>query len=254
MDTYGDMVTLLLCFFVLLYSMSTISEDRWRALVMSFNPNAIQQSTETKGNDGPAQDVDDEGGTAPLPIQDMTQEEIDEMTEALFETLKEFSQQESMQNTMSVELEGGKVYLKFNDTAFFEGNSYYLRREAREILSQVCVILDQAANAIEEIRIQGHTAQATANERNKPETDRFLASNRATEVLLFIQENSTIHPARLVSEGMGQWRPVASNDTSESRAANRRVEIIISGRNLDEELVGNSVQTYITRDAEDMGT
>ena len=46
MDTYGDMVTLLLCFFVLLYSMSTISTENWKALVMSFNPDA--QSLETK--------------------------------------------------------------------------------------------------------------------------------------------------------------------------------------------------------------
>ena len=40
MDTYGDMVTLLLCFFVLLYSMSTISEEKYKAIVLSFNPNA----------------------------------------------------------------------------------------------------------------------------------------------------------------------------------------------------------------------
>ena len=42
MDTYGDMVTLLLCFFVLLYSMSTISEEKYKAIVLSFNPNAVE--------------------------------------------------------------------------------------------------------------------------------------------------------------------------------------------------------------------
>ena len=42
MDTYGDMVTLLLCFFVLLYSMSTIDSSKWQALVMSFNPMAAK--------------------------------------------------------------------------------------------------------------------------------------------------------------------------------------------------------------------
>ena len=49
MDTYGDMVTLLLCFFVLLYSMSTISEENWKALVMSFNPLATETLTATPG-------------------------------------------------------------------------------------------------------------------------------------------------------------------------------------------------------------
>ena len=49
MDTYGDMVTLLLCFFVLLYSMSTISEEHWKALVMSFNPLATETPTRRAG-------------------------------------------------------------------------------------------------------------------------------------------------------------------------------------------------------------
>ena len=56
MDTYGDMVTLLLCFFVLLYSMSTISEENWKALVMSFNPLATETLTATPGGDGPKAD------------------------------------------------------------------------------------------------------------------------------------------------------------------------------------------------------
>ena len=62
MDTYGDMVTLLLCFFVLLYSMSTISTENWKALVMSFNPKARQIMTEVpSGGDGPSADADSSG-------------------------------------------------------------------------------------------------------------------------------------------------------------------------------------------------
>ena len=48
MDTYGDMVTLLLCFFVLPYSMSNLSEDKYKALVMSFNPLAAQTIREVQ--------------------------------------------------------------------------------------------------------------------------------------------------------------------------------------------------------------
>ena len=49
MDTYGDMVTLLLCFFVLLYSMSSIDQQKWVQLVQSFNPDAVTDSTQTGG-------------------------------------------------------------------------------------------------------------------------------------------------------------------------------------------------------------
>ena len=76
MDTYGDMVTLLLCFFVLLYSMSSISEDNWKALVMSFNPQAVQIQTATDGNDGPSADPGGMSGVMPVPEE--SQEEIDE--------------------------------------------------------------------------------------------------------------------------------------------------------------------------------
>ena len=113
-------------------------------------------------------------------------------------------------------------------------------------------ILDNAADAIDEIRIQGHTAQAVANRRNPAEGDRFLASNRATIVTLFLQEHSSIHPARIISEGYGQWRPISSNATAESRAPNRRVEMIITGRKLDAEALNDALSQYITQSDEDM--
>ena len=63
---------------------------------------------------------------------------------------------------------------------------------------------------------------------NEPISDRFLASNRATEVLLYIQQKNVIDPAKLVSSGYGQHRPISSFETRESRAKNRRVEILIT--------------------------
>ena len=53
MDTYGDMVTLLLCFFVMLYSMSTLDQEKWIALVESFNPVAEAQHSGGGGGDNP---------------------------------------------------------------------------------------------------------------------------------------------------------------------------------------------------------
>ena len=249
MDTYGDMVTLLLCFFVLLYSMSTISEENWKALVMSFNPEAVQiQTAIPEGTDGISADPENEGGKTPIPDIDVdaAQEEIDNMILALLEALKAYSEEEGMENVLTVEFDGGKVYVKFNETTFFNGDSYELQPGAEEVLDKVCGFLDEVSEAIEEIRIQGHTAQANPTRRNNPAVDRFLASNRATNVLLYIQNNSKIQPARLVSEGMGQWRPIASNDTAETRALNRRVEMIISGRDIEQELLGNSIESYIS--------
>ena len=246
MDTYGDMVTLLLCFFVLLYSMSTITEDKWKALVLSFNPDAQKTIQEVEGNKGPSADLEDQGGeTRVPPVDSETQEEIDEMIESLYASLQQYSQEEGMENTLSVEKDDGKIYLKFNETAFFNGDSAVLREDAQQVLLRVCDILNNVADAVEEIRVQGHTAQGTADSPNDPRVDRTLSSQRATEVVIFLQQYSQLHPSRLVSEGFGQWRPVDSNATSETRANNRRVEMIISGRNLQSEQLGESVQSYI---------
>ena len=237
MDTYGDMVTLLLCFFVLLYSMSTISEENWKARVMSFNPLATETLTATPGGDGPNADADEAGG----PVE-LSQEQIDEDIEELYQELTAFVAQAGEQSNISVTKDGGKIYISFNQVVFFDGDSPVLKEEAKPILDTVSEMLSNAAESIDEVRVLGHTAQANPKRPNNVETDRTLASQRATNVVIYVQEHSEVDPARLVSEGIGQWRPVATNDTVEGRAQNRRVEMIVSGRDLEQELQGGILQ------------
>ena len=240
-DTYGDMVTLLLCFFVLLYSMSTISEDKWKAIVQSFNPMAQESPTVTPGGEGP--DADNLGQSGQQPIEEQ-QEEIEQDMAALLQAIQEFVQQTNLQDAVSVSADGGKIFITFSQSVFFDGDSAVLRKEAEPILTSVSDMLSSVAGSLDEVRVQGHTAQA-GNTPNRVVQDRTLSSQRAANVIIFIQEHSTVDPARLVSEGFGQWRPVATNRTAEGKAANRRVEMIISGRNLEEELAGNgAIQQY----------
>ena len=254
MDTYGDMVTLLLCFFVLLYSMSTISEEKWRAIVTSFNPFAQEVPTATDGNGGPVADpVLGETGVNEPNSDKIAQETIDDMIKGLYAMMQQMVASEGLASSISVELDGGKIYVTFSDQVFFYPDEYRLLPGAEDILLELCGILDEGKDAIEEIRVQGHTAQGNPNYRNDPENDRFLASDRAANVVLFLQQNSSIHPARLVSEGWGQWHPIASNKTEDTKRFNRRVEMIISGRDLDLESAGKAIQTYITQDDADMG-
>ena len=246
MDTYGDMVTLLLCFFVLLYSMSTISEENWKALVMSFNPNAVLELQPTPGGEGPSADAD-EAGTMPTveEVQAAIDQDMDEVYEALVELAAQVAQSTESSGTISVSREGGKVFISFSDTVFFAGDSPTILENAYPVLDEVCRILSQAADSLDEVRVLGHTAQGNPSRPNNVKVDRTLSSQRATNVVIYVQENSIVDPARLVSEGIGQWRPVAPNDTSEGRAQNRRVEMIISGRNLEEEL-GEGIDQYYT--------
>lgn len=239
MDTYGDMVTLLLCFFVLLCSMSTLDQQKWQKLVQSFNPDAIEEVTEMMGNGG------DQTG--------MTQADVDQNINELYEQLQNYAAQQQAAENISVTKGDGYVFVSFRDAIFFEGDSYTLLPEGQAVLDNVAQILQQASDSIDEIRILGHTAQSTPGRMNNVQVDRFLASNRATVVLVYLQEKNILDPARMVSVGYGQWRPVADNGTAEGRAENRRVEMIITGLDLGSEAGDDITQYYTTRGSEQPG-
>ena len=241
MDTCGDMVTLLLCFFVLLYSMSTISEEKWKMLVVSFNPDAAMTMTENSGNDGPNADPNELDGSG----MGLSQVDIDEDMAELYEMLMAYVAQQNAQDSISVSKGDGKVFVTFNQAVFFDGDDWQLREESKPLLEMVAAMLSQVADSIDEVRIMGHTAQASPNKPNNISVDRLLSAQRAANTLAYIQQFCTVDPARMISEGYGQWRPVAPNDTPEGRAQNRRVEMIISGRNLEQELA-NGIENYYT--------
>lgn len=240
MDTYGDMVTLLLCFFVMLYSMSRVDESKWIALVQSFNPDYAV--------DEPSQIVVP-GEIANEPVTDLpsalTQDQVEAALEGLYVSMSEYVASAGLQDMVSLGKGSGYVFISFDDTIFFDGDSSVLKDGGKAILDQIAVPLAEASESINEIRVLGHTAQASPDRPNYVDVDRFLSSDRATVVTIYLQEKNIIDPARLVSVGYGQWRPIASNDTAETRAQNRRVELIISGIQPDS-TEGDSLEQYYT--------
>ena len=240
MDTYGDMVTLLLCFFVMLYSMSRVDESKWIALVQSFNPDYAV--------DEPSQIVVP-GEIANEPVTDLpsalTQDQVEAALEELYVSMSEYVASAGLQDMVSLSKGSGYVFISFDDTIFFDGDSSVLKDGGKAILDQIAVPLAEASESINEIRVLGHTAQASPDRPNYVDVDRFLSSDRATVVTIYLQEKNIIDPARLVSVGYGQWRPIASNDTAETRAQNRRVELIISGIQPDS-TEGDSLEQYYT--------
>lgn len=240
MDTYGDMVTLLLCFFVMLYSMSRMDESKWIALVQSFNPGYAV--------DEPSQIVVP-GEIANEPVTGLpsalTQDQVEAALEELYVSMSEYAASAGLQDMVSLSKGSGYVFISFDDTIFFDGDSSVLKDGGKAILDQIAVPLAEASGSINEIRVLGHTAQASPDRPNYVDVDRFLSSDRATVVTIYLQEKNIIDPARLVSVGYGQWRPIASNDTAETRAQNRRVELIISGIQPDS-TEGDSLEQYYT--------
>ncbi|MEZ3488066.1 MAG: flagellar motor protein MotB [Lachnospiraceae bacterium] len=215
MDTYGDLVTLLLCFFVLLYSISTVDQSKWIQLVKSFNPNAkevsqIVENTEIDANDEVPGGVD-----------------VDEFDD-LFESLKQAVEEAQMSGEVDLFKGDGYTFITFQDNVFFDGDSAVIKEQGMDVLSQFASIMSGVKDSVKEVQILGHTTQADPNVPNEPESDRVLSAERAARVAAFIQQRTEVSPDKIVSVGYGQFRPIAPFDTPENRSKNRRVELLIT--------------------------
>ena len=215
MDTYGDLVTLLLCFFVLLYSISTLDQAKWIQVVKSFNPDVkevsqIAENTEIDANDEVPGGVD-----------------VDEFDD-LFESLKEAIEAANLDGEVELFKGDGYTFITFQDNVFFDGDSSIIKDEGTAILAQFASIMSGVKDAVKEVQVLGHTAQADPNVPNNPVNDRVLSAERAARVAAFIQQRTEVSGDKIVAVGYGQFRPIAPFDTPENRAKNRRVELLIT--------------------------
>ncbi len=220
MGTYGDMVTLLLCFFVLLYSISSVDQTKWENLVKSMNPEAAEVSQIV------TDELSDSQGTN--NIAGGNEAEIDEQFDEMYDNLIDLKEQNPNLSDVEITKGDGYQFISFSDSVFFNGDSYVLLDEGKTVLDAFSGVFSESAEAIAEIQVLGHTSQATPDIPNEVMTDRLLSASRSAVVVAYIQEKSIIDPERLVSLGYGQFRPIASFDTREDRALNRRVEIMIT--------------------------
>ncbi len=221
-DTYADMVTLLMCFFVMMFSMSSVSEEKFQALAESFNPDAT-----IEGFSEVVDDPDVTQGAAEMP----SEEQIEMDMQQLYEEIVEYTQAAGIERQVSVSLGDGYVFISFQDAVFFAPDSSILSDEGEEVLDAIALSIGQITSSIDVIEVLGHTAQAVSNTPNQVTADRYLASDRATRITIYLQEKDIVEPARLISVGYGQWRPLTGNANEEERVQNRRVELVISGFN-----------------------
>lgn len=236
MDTYGDMVTLLLTFFIMLFSMSTVDNEKWEILVKAFsnkdgNTSQIIMIPVADGDDyAPSEG---QKGTMSTEGEDDTSAEKTETVESieqLAEIIQEYLEQNNLEESVSMETEGkNAVYLTFDNNLFFDGDSYTLRQSSKDILKYLGGLFKAAEQEIAVIRVNGHTA-AIPGWDNYEVNDWNLSSLRANSVITYFEEDSKLPPGKLMSNGWGKNHPVASNDTEEGRAANRRVDIQILGK------------------------
>ena len=230
LNTYADMVTLLLTFFVMLFTMSSIDADKWRILVEAFASEEVDASqvvlVPVEIDDGFIGDTDDESnGRLPENI-----EELD--FNMLYYYMKQYVDEQGLESTVTLEKGENSVFIRFQDSVFFDPDKAELKKDALPLLEFLGACFLAVEDEILSIRINGHTATVPGTVK-KPGFDRTLSTERANSVLLYFEEETGFDPKRLVAIGYGRNYPLATNDSEEGRRRNRRVEIMILSNDFD---------------------
>jgi len=212
MLTYGDMMSLLLCFFVLLISMSTMEVEKMQAAAASLK-----------------------GALSALPFQDRIVpspmvpkrpvkglEKRGKRSKALAKLKQVISAQNLQEVVTVVETQQG-IHLVIGNPALFDTGRAEIKPEFAPFLKQAVEVVYTGS---ETFRVEGHTDNVPIH--NPQFEDNWeLSIARSLSVIRFIRSQVDIDPARLRPVGCGEFHPVASNDKEEGRSQNRRVEIFI---------------------------
>ena len=219
LNTYADMVTLLLTFFAVLISMSSVDQQKFNAFIRSFSGMTEEQFEEfieaTKGNDP--------DGEFTIPGDSESLASMDQ----LYEKLTEYVEANNQSAAVSLSKVDDVIYIRFDSAVFFEPNKYELRRDSHDIISFIGDGLKSYEEEIRLITIFGHTA--TSSGSNNLISDWMLSGERAAMVARYVEDEKGFDPNKLVIIGYGNNFPVADNSTEEGRRQNRRVEMAIIG-------------------------
>ena len=259
MATFGDLMNLLLCFFVLLFSMSSISEEKYNQFVASMSSafsildggttaigdgilisNGVSQLNEldeyinsTGKNADSETDSDqfeqfDAAGDAKEElfqmVQDVLEEENLKQNEEMAERISEVVNEANLGEQIEVNFTSEYITLSLKGAFLFDSGKAAIKEEALPALERVGAILERYAGGV--IEIEGHTDNVPMHNAQFANNNE-LSSARALSVFDYLVDNTSLDPALIKHSGRGEYVPVADNGTDAGRAKNRRVEIRI---------------------------
>jgi chemotaxis protein MotB len=244
--TYADLITLLMIFFVVLYSMSKVDAQRFAAVAESLNkalgggtpakielavspvgPSLFQTGTPSSKTTVPGNGTDPNNTAYTKPDAsangsqgngDIEKKSID----AIKAKLDKFAADNGIQTTLVTTTEERGLVVSIQETLLFESGSADITARARDILEKIATVLAAAPN---QIKVEGHTDNLPIKTAKFP-SNWELSVIRSTNVVHILQSDG-ISPDRLSAAGYGEFRPISSNDTDAGRGKNRRIDLLI---------------------------
>lgn len=240
MSTYGDLVTLLLCFFILLFSMSSIDVAKFKVAMSSFQNqiDIMPGGTALTNNELISNGISQVNGIEQIfdnkvPLEEKGEEDADitksklEEAKKEAEKINEFLKEKGYENEVKIEYNSNVIKLTIEGEVLFESGKAQLTTEAIKLVDVISIKLKEHLTN-KTIQIEGHTDNRPINTVRFP-SNWELSQARAIAVGYRLIEEHNIDPSKIAATGYGQYRPLedADNNTLEGRAKNRRVEIKI---------------------------
>jgi chemotaxis protein MotB len=213
--TYADLITLLMVFFVVLYSMSVSDTGKFKrisaALQQAFNVEVLQGQSTISIGDSPK---------VALPMDTLSEAEVPQVArlQGKIAAAQEGANQ-TPDVTVQVDREG--IVIRLSGSYLFDSGRAELKPNSFAVLDAIAGDLKLSEN---EIRVDGHT-DSTPIESTRYPTNWELSTARALAVTRYVTETDGLQSTRLMAAGFGEFRPLYVNDTRDHRAQNRRVEI-----------------------------
>ena len=257
MSTFSDLMNLLLCFFVMLFAMSNMDEQKLHEMVAAMNntfsifdagstaigdgvliSNGVSQLNELdqyinstgKSSDSSTEsdNLQESEGFPENVTADQLQQALDAMqlqeNEEKSENVQEALADSGVGDQVEVSFTAQYVKLTMNGSLLFDSGSAELKEDAKGVLDKVGKVLERYSEGT--VEIEGHTDNVPINSALYPSNEE-LSDARALSVFYYLKENTYLDEKELQHAGMGERVPIASNDTPEGRRSNRRVEIRI---------------------------
>ncbi len=244
MTTYGDLVTLLMCFFVLLFAFSEIDAQKFDAVMKSFQGSAgVLESGKSLSEDELVFDASPEKDTTPETTTPEELEIVQEILREMTEKLEEELSGRDLIDVVEFDIVDTKLIIKLKDNVLFDPAKADIKPDALGILNILGETLQGDIFSMSDFRIEGHTDNVPINTIRFP-SNWELSASRATSVLRYFRDELDFPEEHLAISGYADMKPLETNDTPEGRAANRRVEIIVE--NID---LGTTIPEGITEES-----
>ncbi len=217
--TYLDMITLLFCFFVVLYAMSKVDTEKFKEMASALNSVFIGSEQESAAGIGPGEGkiVTEKNQTKPeIPMQSKN------ARSRLYDKAYDIIQSYKSQDRVKLRQEQRGVVVQVGADLFFSPGKAELPANAGTVLMPIAQLANTLPN---EIQVEGHTDATAPDPKQGFATNWELSAQRAINVVELLEQLG-VKAGRLSAAAYGDTRPLAANDTPEGRAYNRRIDVV----------------------------